>query len=60
MHDVHAMLGRAQHLADSPPAGGYTVAWCVEAACLGDLSVLATVAGIAARSTAVAQQALPE
>lgn len=59
LQDVHALVARAQQLADSRPATGYTAAWCVEAACLGDLSALAAVAGIAARSTAVAAQALP-
>lgn len=44
-----ALVARAQHLIDTRPQGEYPVAWCIEAAHIGDLTVIATVAARASR-----------
>jgi hypothetical protein len=54
MKDVQSLLGCAQRLVDSRPSRGYPVAWCVEAAFMGDLGAVGTAAAIAARSTPTA------
>ena len=50
--DAHSLIGSAQRLVDKPPGGRYTVAWCMQAASIGDVGALGAVATIAARSTA--------
>jgi hypothetical protein len=47
--DVGAVVTRAQHLVDARPRDGYPLAWCIEAAYVGDLTALAMVAGQATR-----------
>lgn len=51
IQDVQSLLGCAQRLVDSRPASDYPVAWCVEAAFMGDLGAVGAAAAIAARST---------
>jgi hypothetical protein len=42
---VQELIARAQRLADTPlPAGGYPLAWHVEALHVGDLSAIAVAA----------------
>jgi hypothetical protein len=51
---VHAVLERGQHLVDSAPARGHSIAWCVEASLVGDLAAAAAVAALATGAPASA------
>lgn len=51
MQGVQSLLDRTQRLVDSRPSGDQRVAWCVEAALIGDLAATGAAAAIAARST---------
>ena len=46
--DVGTLVARAQHLIDSRPRDAYPLAWCIEAAYIGDLTAIAMVAASAA------------
>lgn len=46
---VEALIGRVQQLVDSPAEHPDALAWHVEAAYLGDLPALASLAALAAR-----------
>lgn len=47
---VQSLLDCAQRLVDSRPSSRHPIEWCVEAAYIGDLGVIAAAAVIAARS----------
>jgi hypothetical protein len=47
VHDVDALVARAQHLIDSRPRDAYPLAWCIEASYIGDLPAIAMVAASA-------------
>lgn len=49
--DVGTIVARGQHLVDSRPRGTYPLAWCIEAAYIGDLTALAAAAARTARMT---------
>jgi hypothetical protein len=55
MQSVQSLLDRTQRLVDSRPSGDHSVAWCFEAAFIGDLPAIGAAAAIAARSTRTAQ-----
>jgi hypothetical protein len=48
VHDVGALIARAQDLVDSRPRGAYPLAWAIEASYIGDLAAIAAVAASAA------------
>jgi hypothetical protein len=50
MQSVEELHARGRHLIDSRPPDEYPVAWCSEASHVGDLSALAMLAALAARS----------
>jgi hypothetical protein len=49
VHDVGALVARAQRLIDSRPRDAYPLAWCIEASYIGDLTAIAMVAASACR-----------